>query len=124
MSSELYRENTSNILVCRFEVITNLLSNALKYTTDHGIIRIQVFVSRGTVCFRVENTAPHLSEEALQKVWDPFYRTDKSRTTSGTGLGLTLVKSIISLHGGSCSVRNTVMEQGADGVEFGFEIPI
>lgn len=106
------------------QVITNLLSNALKYTTDHGIIRIQVFVSRGTVCFRVENTAPHLSEEALQKVWDPFYRTDKSRTTSGTGLGLTLVKSIISLHGGSCSVRNTVMEQGADGVEFGFEIPI
>ena len=106
------------------QVITNLLSNAQKYTTAGGMIRIQVFLARDTVCFRVENTAPHLSAEALEKVWDPFYRTDASRNTPGTGLGLSLVKSIIALHGGSCSVRNTVMDHGADGVEFGFEIPL
>ena len=106
------------------QVITNLLSNALKYTSDNGMIHIQVFESRGTAYFRVENTTPHLSEEALPKVWDPFYRTDTSRNTSGTGLGLALVKSIITLHGGTCSVRNTIMEDGVEGVEFGFEIPI
>ena len=106
------------------QVITNLLSNALKYTSDNGMIHIQVFESRGTAYFRVENTTPHLSEEALPKVWDPFYRTDTSRNTSGTGLGLALVKSIITLHGGTCSVRNTIMEDGVEGVKFSFEIPI
>lgn len=105
------------------QIITNLLSNALKYTTEGGVIRIQVFQSRGTAYFRVENTAAHLSEEALEKVWDPFYRTDASRNSPGTGLGLALVKSIIALHGGSCSVRNTALDSG-EGVEFGFEIPL
>ncbi|MBQ8238299.1 MAG: HAMP domain-containing histidine kinase [Oscillospiraceae bacterium] len=106
------------------QVITNLLSNALKYTTEGGTIRIQIFLTRGTVCLRMTNTAPHLSDEALHKVWDSFYRADSSRHTPGTGLGLALVKSIIALHGGSCTVRNTVMEDGRDGVEFGFEIPL
>ena len=105
------------------QVITNLLSNALKYTAEGGMIRIQLFLARGTACFRIENTAPHLSAEALDKVWDPFYRTDASRNTPGTGLGLSLVKSIIALHGGTCSVRNTVMDEGRDGVEFGLRFP-
>lgn len=106
------------------QVITNLLSNAQKYTTEGGTIRIQVFLTMSTVCFRVTNTAPHLSDEALEKVWDSFYRVDPSRHTSGTGLGLALVKSIVTLQGGTCMVQNTKMDDGSDGVMFGFEIPL
>ena len=106
------------------QVITNLLSNAQKYTTEGGSVRIQVFNARGTACFRVTNTAPHLSDEALQKVWEPFYRADASRNTPGTGLGLSLVQSIVALHGGACAVSNTYTDDGRSAVEFGFEIPM
>lgn len=106
------------------QVIQNLLSNAIKYSTEGGTIRISLFASRGIVCFRMANTAPHLSEEALEKVWDSFYRGDASRNTPGTGLGLSLVKSIIALHGGKCFVQNTVLDQGEYAVEFGFELPM
>lgn len=105
------------------QVITNLMSNAVKYATEGGIIRISVFATRSTTCFRIANTAPHLTEADLEKVWDSFYRADSSRSTPGTGLGLSLVKSIIALHGGSCSCRNTVTKDGAEAVEFSFDLP-
>ena len=62
------------------------------------------------------DSAP-LSEEALTKVWDTFYRTDESRSGGGTGLGLAIAKNIVELHGGKCSVQNT-----KSGVEFSFTI--
>lgn len=105
------------------QVITNLLSNAQKYTTEGGQIRIYIYQSLGKAHFHIENSARHLPEEALEKVWDSFYRVDKSRNTPGTGLGLSLVRSIISLHGGTCSVRNTDMGNGEPGVLFGFVLP-
>jgi signal transduction histidine kinase len=106
------------------QVITNLLSNAIKYSTEGGTIRISIFTSHGTLCFRMTNAAPHLTDAALEKVWDSFYRGDESRNTPGTGLGLPLVKSIIALHGGTCSVQNTWLDQGVCAVEFGFDLPI
>ena len=102
------------------QVVTNLLSNAVKYTTAGGQIRVSTFMVRGTMYFRIANTAPHFSEEELEKVWDSFYRADASRSTPGTGLGLPLVKSIITLYGGNCSVRNVQLPDGSDGVEFEF----
>ena len=56
--------------------------------------------------------------EALAKIWDSFYRTDKSRTEKGTGLGLPITKAIMELHGGTCHVSNT-----KTGVEFKFYLP-
>lgn len=109
------------------QAITNLLSNALKYTPEGGNIRVDVYLHRGRVNFRVENTAPHLSPEALEKVWDSFYRADPARTEPGTGLGLTLVKTIIELHSGTCTVRNTTAtEKGVKetALEFGFSLPL
>ena len=106
------------------QVITNLLSNAQKYSVHGGIIRISTYRSGSSVDFNTENTAPHLSQEALEKVFDSFYRADASRNTPGTGLGLALVKSIISLHGGTCSVKNTHQNDGAEAVQFGFTLPL
>lgn len=105
------------------QVITNLVSNAVKYSPPGGTIWLNLYLFSGQVHFFIGNTAPHLSDEALEKVWDSFYRADPSRTEPGTGLGLALVKGIVSLHRGECTVRNTSAE-GQSAVEFGFTLPV
>ena len=106
------------------QVITNLLSNAVKYTPEGGEILARIFVSGKTAYLVISNTAPALSEEALDRVFDSFYRGDASRNTAGTGLGLALVKSIVNLHGGTVSVRNVPDEAGKNWVEFRVELPL
>lgn len=108
------------------QAITNLVSNAYKYTPAGGKIRIKMYIVRGSVHFTIENTSAHLTEVALKKIWDSFYRVDPARTEPGTGLGLTLVKSIVELHRGSCIVRNTMdgsVLPAVESVEFGFVLP-
>ena len=99
------------------QVLRNFLSNAVRYTPAGGQVIIRVQIGKKRASFRVENTAEAFTPEALEKVWDSFYRVDKARSDRGTGLGLTIAKSIITLHGGSCHVRNTSI-----GVEFRFEL--
>ena len=109
------------------QVITNFISNALKYTPRGGHILVKVYQEQKNACFSIINSSPPLSQEALKKVWDSFYRTDPSRTEAGTGLGLTITKSIVQLHRGSCYVRNTTFKVNGtivDGVEFGFALPM
>ena len=100
------------------QVITNLISNAIKYSPEQGKIIISVFQRNGFTHFTIENESAPLTEEALEKVWESFYRTEQSRTTKGTGLGLSICKAIIELHRGTCRVKNT-----STGVEFGFFLP-
>ncbi len=100
------------------QVITNLVSNAIKYSPEGGKIVVNVFQRNGFTHFSIENESAPLSEEALEKVWESFYRTEQSRTTKGTGLGLSICKAIIELHRGTCQVRNT-----STGVEFSFFLP-
>ena len=100
------------------QVITNLATNAIKYSPIGGKIVINVFQRNGFTHFSIENESAPLSEEALEKVWESFYRTEQSRTTKGTGLGLSICKAIIELHRGTCNARNT-----STGVEFSFLLP-
>jgi two-component system sensor histidine kinase VanS len=76
------------------------------------------YQKKGEHYLSVENTCQRLSEEALARVWDSFYRGDAARTTEGTGLGLTVVKTIVELHGGTCRVFNT-----PTGVQFQIILP-
>ena len=100
------------------QVITNFATNAIKYTPAGGTVWIKVYRYREQTVLSIENQCEPLPEEALTKVWDSFYRTETSRTTKGTGLGLTIAKAIIELHGGTVSVANT-----QTGVEFKFSLP-
>jgi signal transduction histidine kinase len=100
------------------QVITNLVSNAIKYSPEKGHIMICVFQRNGFTHFLIENESPPLSEVALEKVWESFYRSEQSRTSNGTGLGLSICKAIIELHQGTCRAKNT-----STGVEFGFSLP-
>ena len=99
------------------QVVTNFAVNAVKYTPHKGSIRVRTSERSGSVTLTVENESAPLSSEALAKVWESFYRADESRTGGGTGLGLAIARSIIDLHGGRCSVRNT-----GTGVEFSFTL--
>ncbi len=99
------------------QVVENFLSNAVKYTPAGGKISIAIEAGRQRTGFFVENDSPPLSEEALSKVWDTFYRADEARSGGGTGLGLAIARSIIELHGGKCAVRNT-----KTGVQFSFSL--
>ena len=101
------------------QVITNLADNAIKYTTRGGNIRVLVYKKYGSAWLAIENDCEPFSQDALEHIWDSFYRMDVARSSSGTGLGLAIVKSIVTLHRGSCYVQNT-----KTGVRFSFSIPM
>lgn len=97
------------------QVVENFATNAVKYTPANGSIRVSAHAQQGSVVFAVENDSEPLPAAALGRIWDSFYRKDESRT--GSGVGLAIAKSIIDLHGGKCSARNT-----KTGIEFSFTI--
>ena len=100
-------------------VFINLLDNAIKFSPDGGIVYISLTQNNKEVDFCIANSGPAISEETMKHMFEKFYQGDTSHKSEGNGLGLTLVKKIISLHGGSISVRNT-----SDGlVEFYVVIP-
>ena len=79
-----------------------LLSNALKYSDEHGTIRVSLEKKGRIAELRVENTGEGIASGDLERIFDRFYRTDKSRNseTGGEGLGLAIAKSIVEIHRG------------------------
>lgn len=89
--------------------ISNLLSNALRYTPAGGTVNVRIETQADAeVQLTVENTGPCIAAEHLPRLFDRFYRTDsaRQRTTEGSGLGLSITRSILIAHGGSVSVRS------------------
>ncbi|MEG0308976.1 MAG: ATP-binding protein [Clostridium sp.] len=84
------------------QVITNLLTNAIKYTPEGETIKVNISQSKDydEYIFTIENFGVTLSDEEVEKIWDSFYRIEKSRNKSlgGTGLGLSIVRRILELH--------------------------
>ena len=102
------------------QVVTNLLDNAIKYGNDDGLIKISC-ISKGKKAYiSFYNEGPAIAEEDIRHIWDRFYKVDKSRTQKvSTGLGLSIVKKIISLHDEEIWVKNK-----DNGVEFTFTMSI
>jgi two-component system, OmpR family, heavy metal sensor histidine kinase CusS len=88
--------------------VGNLIENALRFTSKGGEIRISLRRSNGATEISVRDSGSGIAPEHLPRVFDRFYRGDASRSSAGTGLGLSLVKSIVDLHGGSARVDSTV----------------
>jgi len=101
------------------EVVTNYLSNAINHVSGKMEIHVEIIDDEKTTRVEVENSGSHIPEEDLEKVWDKFYKVDKAHTRSygGNGIGLSIVKAIMDLHGGKCGVVNT-----DEGVKFWFEL--
>jgi two-component system, OmpR family, heavy metal sensor histidine kinase CusS len=88
--------------------VNNLVENALRFTSDGGTIGISVGVNAVQARVLVSDTGSGIAAEHLPRVFDRFYRADSSRSSAGTGLGLSLVKSILDLHGGSATIESKV----------------
>jgi len=89
--------------------IRNVISNALKYSTEEdGPVRVSVFPDDNSARIVIADQGSGIPLESQKKVFEPFYRTDQSRTrsTGGFGLGLALTKSIVEAHGGSISLAS------------------
>lgn len=104
-----------NLTVCADEtlmlsVITNLISNAMKYGKESGSVWISGVREGSVVTLAVKDDGIGIPKENLEKIWDRFYRVDDVRNDEygSSGLGLSMVKSIVELHCGTISVESEV----------------
>jgi signal transduction histidine kinase len=89
-------------------VMANLISNAVKYTPEGGAIRVVTRDCKDAGIFTVEDDGPGVPEAELPFIFERFYRADKSRNraTGGAGIGLAIVKSVVTAHGGAVTAEN------------------
>jgi two-component system phosphate regulon sensor histidine kinase PhoR len=89
------------------DIVRNLVENAVNYSPDEAAIRLGASRSDGEVRVSVADSGPGIPPQDLTRVFERFYRVDKSRSRpGGTGLGLAIVKHLMELHGGSVRVEN------------------
>jgi PAS domain S-box-containing protein len=98
------------------QAVANLLNNAAKYTDEEGQIWLDVWVDGREVVLRVRDTGPGISRQLLPHVFDLFTQAERTldRAQGGLGIGLTLVKLLIEMHGGTVEARNTDTGLGAE----------
>jgi signal transduction histidine kinase/DNA-binding response OmpR family regulator len=98
------------------QVLANLLNNAAKYTPDGGRISLIVEKADNEVVFRVRDTGAGIPAEMLTKVFDMFTQMDRSldRSQGGLGVGLTLVRRLVELHGGTVEAFSDGLEKGSE----------
>lgn len=102
------------------QVIYNLVDNAVKFTKDGQII-VNVLKDANAVRVQIRNTGVGIPSEELSRIFERFYKVDKSRSfdTKSTGLGLYIVKTIVEMHGGTVAARSVEDEY----TEFEFTLP-
>ena len=97
------------------KVLMNLLSNAIKYTPNNGAVSLNIVTSDSgaKIAITVRDSGPGIPKNEQEKIFDEFYQSKTNPSIEGIGIGLSLVKSLISLHKGSLSLRSEVGEGAA-----------
>ena len=103
------------------QALVNLLDNAIKYSNENTTIILSAEITNGHVRLNVCDQGPGIPEEHIPRLFERFYRVDKSRSrrVGGTGLGLAIVKHIVHIHGGEVDVSNN----GTVGCRFSIILP-
>jgi two-component system, OmpR family, clock-associated histidine kinase SasA len=104
------------------QAVTNFVNNSIKYTPDEGHIEVRLSTDQTRIMFEVEDNGYGISEERQGRLFQRFYRAreDATEHIPGTGLGLSLVKTVIERHGGKVWVRSAL----GKGSTFGFSLPL
>jgi two-component system phosphate regulon sensor histidine kinase PhoR len=102
------------------QALINLVSNAIAHTGRGGNVSIAVNRHPSTVSVAVTDTGIGIPADDLERVWERFYKVDRSRSEPGTGLGLAIVKHVAQAHGGSVRVQSQI----GRGSTFEFRLPI
>jgi two-component system phosphate regulon sensor histidine kinase PhoR len=100
-------------------VLTNLVQNAIKFTAAGGTVTVSTGVAEGMVVVRVADTGMGIPASDLSRVFERFYKVDKSRSGEGTGLGLAIAKHVVQAHGGTIWAES----QEGKGSTFVFTLP-
>jgi heavy metal sensor kinase len=87
-------------------VIANVLGNALKYTLPEGKVTLCAYAGTAGTYIEVRDTGIGMTQDELTRIFERFYRSEKSRSTQGNGLGLSLAQMIVRAHGGSLTVES------------------
>ena len=105
------------------QVLTNLIHNAVKYTEPGGVIRISVRQQQDMVEVRVRDTGIGISADMLPRVFDLFTQAENAldRSQGGLGIGLSLVRRLVEMHGGSVCAYSPGPGQGS---EFTIRLPL
>lgn len=101
------------------QVWQNIFGNAVKFTPQKGSISVSLEQNREHITIRFVDNGPGMTEEELKRAFEKFYQADRSRSSSGNGLGLSLAKRIVDLHGGTIEIQS----QPNRGSEFTVRIP-
>ena len=103
------------------QVIYNLVDNAVKFTPENGVISISAKNEEEKTVVSIKNTGAGVSDEEISRIFERFYKVDKSRSydVKGVGLGLYIVKTIVNMHNGEIIARS----ENGKYIEFCFEIP-
>ena len=102
--------------------LSNLVENAIKYNKEHGFVKVTLDADHQFFTVKVEDSGVGIPKEALEHIYERFYRVDKSRSREigGTGLGLAITRSAILMHRGSIKVASIEGE----GTDFTVKIPL
>ncbi len=106
ISDNLYIEADVDLMKI---VLRNVIDNALKYSSNNErLVEVSVINNEENITIQIEDYGQGLHPDEIEKVFEPFYRTDKSRSrnTGGYGLGLHLCKKIMNAHGGEININN------------------
>ena len=90
------------------QVWQNIFGNAMKFVPDRGQIRVLLSTDRRSVKISIVDNGIGMSKDVLKRIYEKFYQADSSRNEIGNGLGLTLAKRIVDLHGGTISVSSEI----------------
>jgi len=93
-------------------MLSNILDNAVKYTTPGGAVRVAVSETDQNILITIQDTGIGISEVDLPRIFERFYRSDQSRSEPGTGLGLSLARAVAHAHGGDITVSSK-LNQGS-----------
>ena len=104
------------------QVVGNLVRNALVHTPQQTAVEIAVSTENGTGRMSVVDHGPGLQAKEMERIFEPFYRADpsRSRDSGGAGLGLSIVSAVVSAHGGKVNVKET----SGGGVTFEVDLPL
>ncbi|WP_326492909.1 sensor histidine kinase [Alicyclobacillus fastidiosus] len=104
------------------QVWLNLVANAIKFTPEQGAIRVDLHAADGLAVIRVSDTGIGISTPDQERIFERFYKADKSRNRAmgGSGLGLAIAKKIVDMHGGEIEVESRIGE----GTTFTVRLPL
>ena len=102
------------------QVWVNLLDTAIKFNNKNGMVSINMKREEDNILITIIDTGVGINKEAINKIFDKFYQEDTSHATNGNGLGLSIVKKIIELHGGTIQCDSIVSK----GTKFTVTIPL